>query len=38
VGAPLGALLGRRLPLGRLVRLALAAWPLVRSLRHALKR
>jgi hypothetical protein len=38
VGAPLGVLLGRRLPLGRLVRLALLAWPLARSLHQWLKR
>jgi hypothetical protein len=37
VGAPLGMMLGRRLPLARIVRLALAAWPLVRSLRRLLK-
>lgn len=37
VGAPLGVLLGRRVRLGRVARLALAAWPLVRSVRHWLK-
>ncbi len=37
VGAPLGVLLGRHFRLGRLVRLALAAWPLVRSARQWLK-
>ena len=36
--APLGALLGRRVRLGRIVRLALAAWPLLSSLRHGMKR
>ena len=38
IAAPLGVLLGRRVRLGRIVRLALAAWPLVRSARQWLKR
>lgn len=38
IGAPLGVLLGRRVRLGRIVRLALTVWPLLSSLRHEIKR